>query len=470
MSEGLVLAGRYRLVKQLGAGGMGSVWKAEDLTLGAEVAIKLIDPAFAESAEALARFRREAQSAASIRSTYVVQILDHGIDRNTPYIAMELLNGESLAQRLETQHKLKPDFVARILGQVGRALSLAHEHGIVHRDMKPENIFLVREDEEDVGKVLDFGIARTKGGLTERSDLKTSTGALLGTPYYMSPEQATGQPVDHLTDIWSFGAIAFECITGRKPFDGESLGALFHAVCMAELPVPSRTTVVPVGFDGWFARTVCRDKTARFQSIKEAADALRAICASSQLVGQPTDVAYATTKVVDAQSFEMTAPPAFHTIATIRKPGPLSLLLVGIPGALVIVAGAYIGWRQLHPDPPPLASVVAAPPPPNAGATMAGQPIPSAEIASPVVSVSQPASLQVPASAAAPLASDRAGSSSIAERRQAPSPSMPRSASTKAQLGRQPAKPASPDASRTPKNAGASPNHAPAQDNNAAGI
>ncbi len=277
MSVGLVLAGRCRLTSKLGQGGMGSVWRAEDMNLGAEVAVKLIDAAFADSPEALKRFRREAQAAARIRSTLRGQILDHGIDNGTPFIAMELLKGESLAQRLESVGKLSAEQTGRILGHVGRALALAHDNGIVHRDMKPENIFLVREGEDDVGKVLDFGIARQSGGLADSGGLKTQTGAILGTPYYMSPEQATGQTVDYLTDIWSFGVIASECLTGRRAFDSESLGGLFHAICMAPLPVPSQLGLVPAGFDDWFAHAVARDKPARFQTIKEAADGLRAL-------------------------------------------------------------------------------------------------------------------------------------------------------------------------------------------------
>jgi serine/threonine-protein kinase len=228
---------------------MGSVWRAQDLNLGAEVAIKLMDPRLVESSEAISRFRREAQAAAAIRSTYVVQILDHGVDQGAPYIAMELLTGESLAQRIQHQGALSPAHTSRLLGHVGRALSLAHEYGIVHRDMKPENVFLVHEGDEFIGKVLDFGIARRSGGLAESGGLKTSTGALLGTPYYMSPEQATGQSVDHRTDIWSYGAIAFECLLGRHAFDADSLGELFHSICMAPMPVPSQQGSVPPGFD-----------------------------------------------------------------------------------------------------------------------------------------------------------------------------------------------------------------------------
>ncbi len=241
MSAGLVLARRYRLIEELGRGGMGSVWRAVDLELDAPAAVKLIDSELVRAPEAVARFKREAKAAAAIRSTHVVQILGYGVDNDTPYIAMELLEGESLAQRLERVNKLSPEETADILGQVARALGLAHKSGIVHRDMKPDNVFLVREDETEVCKVLDFGIARRRGGLDDSVGLKTKTGAILGTPYYMSPEQATGKDVNHLTDIWSFGVIATECITGKRPFESDSTGGLFSAICIESpaRPVPA---------------------------------------------------------------------------------------------------------------------------------------------------------------------------------------------------------------------------------------
>jgi eukaryotic-like serine/threonine-protein kinase len=278
MVRGLLIAQRYELLEELGGGGMGAVWRAKDRKLNADVAVKLIDPRLADSTEALARFRREAEAAAAIRSTYVVQILDYGVDGDTPFIAMELLSGESLAQRLARTGKLSPEQAGRILGQVGRALALAHERQIVHRDLKPENIFLVREDDEDVAKVLDFGIARRSDSLGHSGGVKTRTGVLLGTPYYMSPEQSKGEPLDHRTDIWSFGAIAFECLTGLRPFEANSLAELFHLICLAPLPVPSQLLDVPAGFDAWFAQTASRDRSARFETIKEAADGLRTIC------------------------------------------------------------------------------------------------------------------------------------------------------------------------------------------------
>lgn len=277
---GFLLAGRYQLIEQLGAGAMGSVWRAEDRKLGAEVAIKLVDDRHAQSAETLARFRREAQVAAAIRSTYVVQILDYGTEDEcgASFIAMELLQGETLASRLERERRLQPKHAVHVLGHVGRALSLAHEKGIVHRDLKPENVFLIQEGEEELAKVLDFGIARWREAVSDVSDIRTLAGILIGTPYYMSPEQATGRAADHQSDIWAYGAIAFECLTGLRPYHGESLGILFHEICVGEQPVPSECAEVPHGFDAWFARANARDKSRRFGSIKQAWEELRDLC------------------------------------------------------------------------------------------------------------------------------------------------------------------------------------------------
>jgi serine/threonine protein kinase len=295
--QGTLFGGKYLLSKKLGQGGMGSVWKAEHVQLRSPVAIKLIEQSIATNPEALARFLREAQSAASLRSPHVVQILDHGADHGVPYIAMELLDGESLASRLERLRALPPTDTAAILSQVARAMSKAHESGIVHRDLKPDNIFLVKNDDEEVAKVLDFGIAKAAGQQLGPSS-STRTGALLGTPYYMSPEQAEGNRlVDFRTDIWALGVIAFECILGRRPFESEAFGSLLLAICTRPLPVPSSFGPVPAGFDVWFARACAREPDARFPSAREAATDLRRVCAGSALSAgglQPID-SYART-------------------------------------------------------------------------------------------------------------------------------------------------------------------------------
>jgi serine/threonine-protein kinase len=273
-----ILANKYRLITMLGQGGMGSVWRGEHLALQSPVAIKLIDPLLMADPEACSRFMREAQSAASLRSAHVVQILDYGVDGETPYIVMELLEGESLASRLRRVQRLSPAETARIIGDVCRAVARAHQAGIVHRDLKPDNIYLVPDDENEVAKVLDFGIAKSAmPGMAPGSG--TRTGAMLGTPYYMSPEQASGSKrVDWRTDLWALGIIAFECITGSRPFEEETLGGLVLAICTEELPRPSAVAQVPPGFDEWFARAVNRNQEHRFQSAKELAQTLSALC------------------------------------------------------------------------------------------------------------------------------------------------------------------------------------------------
>ena len=278
IKPGWVLADRYRLEERLGAGGMGAIWRAEDLKLSAPVAVKLLDRDVAESEETAARFRREAKAAASLRSTHVVQTLDYGVEGDQPYIVMELLEGETLRQRLKRTGPLEPADMVRIVSHVSRAMSRAHEAGIVHRDLKPDNIFLVPEHDEEVAKVLDFGVAKVEASAlgADGSGTMTRTGSLLGTPFYMSPEQAQGnKEVDHRSDLWSLAVIAFECLTGKRPFNSDALGDLVIQICIRPIPVPSEHATVPAGFDEWFARATERHPTRRFQSAREMAKALR---------------------------------------------------------------------------------------------------------------------------------------------------------------------------------------------------
>jgi serine/threonine protein kinase len=274
-----VLAGKYRLVRQLGQGGMGAVWQAEHITLHAMVAVKLLDPLMAQTKDGLNRFLREAQAAASLRSPHIVQILDHGIDRGTPYIAMELLDGESLGSRLDRVTRLSPAETARVIMHAARAMTRAHEAGVVHRDLKPDNIFMVPNDDEEIVKVLDFGIAKSTLPLAANISDSTRTGTMLGTPYYMSPEQVeSATNADYRTDIWALGVIAYQCIVGRRPFEAETIGGLFLAICSKEFPVPSSRGTVPRGFDEWFAHCCARDPAQRFASAREAAVELRRVC------------------------------------------------------------------------------------------------------------------------------------------------------------------------------------------------
>ena len=271
---GTVILGRYRLDSILGKGGMGSVWRAEHLKLRSPVAVKLLDSAIATNQQMLARFMREAQSAAALRSPHVVQIFDYGVEEGTAFIAMELLQGESLAERIARLKQLPAEEVIRFLGQVLRAMGKAHEAGIVHRDLKPDNIFICADDPE-FAKVLDFGVAKvTNGELTASAGSRTQTGMMIGTPYYMSPEQTQAKEVDARADLWGIAVIAYECLVGRRPFTGDSFGELVIAICTRPVPVPSQNAHVPPGFDEWFVKGTQRDRARRFGSAREMADEL----------------------------------------------------------------------------------------------------------------------------------------------------------------------------------------------------
>jgi serine/threonine-protein kinase len=277
----VLVAGKYQLVRLIGRGGMGTVWEGRHSSLGTRVAIKFIDSEYADSHEARSRFDNEARAAATIQSKHAIQIFDHGVTEDgKPYIVMEMLVGEPLDGRLERTGKMSLEETARILRQVGRALSRAHERGITHRDLKPENIFLVRtpDDDDEIAKVLDFGIAKFKktdgqsAGLTS----STKTGAVLGTPFYMAPEQARGlRDLDHRVDLWAMGIIAFRCTCGVLPFEGVSVGDLLVKICTTPAPVPSSIIPsLPPAFDAWFLRALEKDPARRFQSALELTDAL----------------------------------------------------------------------------------------------------------------------------------------------------------------------------------------------------
>ncbi|MGD0528537.1 MAG: serine/threonine-protein kinase, partial [Polyangiaceae bacterium] len=296
--KGLV-AGKYEVLRLIGRGGMGSVWEGRHVTLGTRVAIKFIDSEYAESKEARSRFDTEARAAAALQSKHAIQIHDHGVTEDErPYMVMELLTGEPLDDRIERQRRITLEETARILGQVCRALQRAHEAGIIHRDLKPENIFLVRslDDDDEIAKVLDFGIAKIKQVPGEGLTSSTKTGAVLGTPYYMAPEQARGlRSIDYRADLWSLGVIAYKCVTGVLPFEGESVGDLLVKICTAPAPIPSLTVPgLPPAFDAWFARTMEREPGARFGSAAELAEALAVAAGISVRRGPVSSLANAS--------------------------------------------------------------------------------------------------------------------------------------------------------------------------------
>jgi serine/threonine-protein kinase len=273
LGPGAVLADRYRLVRRIGGGGMGSVWEGEHVALATPVAIKLINPSLVDDERARSRFLREARAAANLRSPHVVHTHDYGVHQGTPYIAMELLSGETLADRLARARVLPPEAVLELVAQIGRAVGKAHEQGLVHRDLKPDNIFLVPTEHGDVAKVLDFGIV--KQAAESALDATTKSGAMLGTPYYMSPEQLVDAALaDARSDLWSLAVITYECLLGERPFVADTMPELAVAVLAEAPPVPSRRGAVPAGFDAWFARATQREPDARYRDVTEMIEAL----------------------------------------------------------------------------------------------------------------------------------------------------------------------------------------------------
>jgi serine/threonine protein kinase len=297
---------------------MGKVWLAHDRLLDSPCALKLIDDDKAKSEEVRVRFSREAKVAAQLRGAHVVDVFEHGEWEGTPFIAMEFLDGEDLATRLERLGRLPAADTYRIVAHVARALARAHAYGIVHRDLKPENIFLVPGDDGEVAKVLDFGIAKhDQYSLTDKA---TKTGSLLGTPYYMSPEQARGKGIDHRSDLWSLGVIAFQCLTGAPPFESEALGELMGLILYEELPKPTqRVPSLPPAIDDWWAKAAARDRDQRFSSAKELADALALALGVVQNVGVPSvlpgrtsfpDIERIVTPIPDVRRRLSSHPPA----------------------------------------------------------------------------------------------------------------------------------------------------------------
>jgi serine/threonine-protein kinase len=390
---------------------MGEVWKAEHVSLGAPVAIKVIvDGEFDEGnplrGELLTRFFREAQAAAALRSPHVVQILDHGVENGIPYIAMELLEGETLEERLERASVLPHIQTVEFVTHIARAISKAHEVGIVHRDLKPGNVFIVRNDDEEIAKVLDFGIAKItpNAAFEEGGGVATRTGSVVGTPCYMSPEQALGnKTIDYRADLWSLGVIAFECVLGKRPFDSEAFGDLIVQICARPIPVPSSVGPVPEGFDAWFAKAACREVEGRFQSAKELAEALRHVLAPetvstrarltqpSQPLIRPSrpsslpEVPSSPPNKSSPDAFAQTAPNQLthmgvvSAIAAPQKKGRRPLLVVSALSFILISAiGLFIlmGRGSGSSGDPALASSTGAAPveAPRAGATTSASP------------------------------------------------------------------------------------------------
>jgi serine/threonine protein kinase len=276
-----LLVGKYRVTREIGRGGMAAVYEAEHLALGKKVAVKVLAAELSASTIVIERFFREAKAAASVKSPYIVDIYDAGrLEDGRPFIAMEMLDGETLYDRMTRIRLIDAATTVRIISLCAKGLMKAHAVGIVHRDLKPENIFILTgEDGEETVKILDFGLAKFYAPMKpdEKTARLTREGAVFGTPAYMSPEQVKGQgTVDHRADLWALGCMAFECLTGRPVWNiDQGVAMTFAAIATASLPVPSKLRPeIPTTFDSWFFKALERDPNRRFQTARELADAL----------------------------------------------------------------------------------------------------------------------------------------------------------------------------------------------------
>lgn len=274
---GAVVGGKYRVDALLGRGGMGAVYRATNTGIGKRVALKFLYREAARDLDAVARFQREAEAASAVESAHIVEIFDSGTtDDGLPFLVMELLKGEDLRTRLRRESRLSVGEAVRITAQVARGLRRAHEADIVHRDLKPDNIFLCqRDDDPTFVKIVDFGISKVSRKQATTSTL-TRRGTVLGTAFYMAPEQAQAKrDVDGRADIFSLGAILFEALAGRPPHMGSAYEAVLIDICTKDAPdIREFAPEVSGDLAAVVARALQRERSLRFQTAREVYESL----------------------------------------------------------------------------------------------------------------------------------------------------------------------------------------------------
>jgi serine/threonine-protein kinase len=307
---GSTLAGRYLIIRRIGEGGMGAVYEARHTVIGKRIAVKVLLEKFHAKSDFVARLLQEARLASSIGHQNIVDVTDFGTtDDGRSFVIMEFLDGEPLAQLVMRDAPLPVERCLRIGRQVASALGAAHAKGIFHRDVKPENVYLVKRGDEDFVKVVDFGISKAvKQGGDEGPETYrlTHTGLLLGTPLYMSPEQARGEEdLDHRVDIWALGVLLYECLTGEVPFRANNYLGIISQVLTHQATPPSRLRPelgIPTAVEAVVMRAMEKDRGKRYQAIADLERDLDRLLAGDQNVGLP-----------DPSSTQLSPPSALET-------------------------------------------------------------------------------------------------------------------------------------------------------------
>lgn len=353
LRAGHMVAGRYRVVEKLGEGGMGAVYRAEHMTLDRDVAVKVLQHEVAQSEEMKERFSREAQALAALAHPHIVSVVDYGIDGSMPYLVMELLEGVSLRELLD-RGPIHPVRALAIFRQIVRALAYAHARDVIHRDLKPANVFLQRlGDEGDHVKLLDFGFAKFTRG--PHAAALTPGDIVMGTPSYMSPEQAMAKPVTPSADLYSAGVMLFEMLAGRVPFEGSAIEKIRqHLSARPPRLVEVAPELEPAQeLEALVARTLEKDLAARFVSADELTEALDALPETAARAGMalpvpPHDSPGGTIRLGDSEVSRLRLPHRSHTLRWIAGVALLALGLVG-----------FVFWSVSRPSPP--ATVAAGP-------------------------------------------------------------------------------------------------------------
>jgi eukaryotic-like serine/threonine-protein kinase len=363
--EGEILAGKYRVEKVLGVGGMGVVVAAHHVQLDEKVAVKFLLPAIAEHPDAVRRFLREARAAVKIKSEHVARVFDVGtLENGAPYFVMEHLEGGDLSAWLQQRGAMPVEQAVEFVIQACVAVADAHALGIVHRDLKPANLFCVRRSDGLLSiKVLDFGISKMTTPADEAGLSMTSTGSKMGSPYYMSPEQMrSSKTVDAGTDIWALGVILYELMTGAVPFKGESITDLAVVVTTQD-PRPPRELrpEIPLDLESAVLRCLRKQRQHRYRHVGELAlailpfgpkrakgsvERISGIIQSAGLSASALDVPPSPINAADARVPTGTLPPISRTTMGKSRLKP-AFVRLGAAGGVVIVAGALaLMWRR----------------------------------------------------------------------------------------------------------------------------